>query len=75
LENNEKISEAELKNTLRIVYDSLEADGYVPAKQLTEYILSQDPAYITCLNNARGIMRNIDRDLLLSVLIENFMKN
>lgn len=36
--------------------------------RLVGYILSEDPTYITTYNNARSLIRRIDRDELLQIL-------
>lgn len=66
--------EDEIKKNLTIVYDSLKEKGYNPVNQIVGYILSEDPTYITTHNNARNIIRKIDRDELLQVLVENYLK-
>ena len=57
--------ELELKNTLTIIYDALVQKGYNPINQIVGYLLSEDPTYITTHNNARNLIRHIDRDELL----------
>ena len=57
--------ENEMKEILTTVYDALKQKGYNPINQLVGYILSEDPTYITTFNNARGLIRHIDRDELL----------
>jgi uncharacterized protein (UPF0297 family) len=61
--------EAELKKNLTLIYDALREKGYNPINQIVGYILSEDPTYITTYNNARSLIRHIDRDELLQVLI------
>lgn len=65
--------EDEIKRNLTLVYDSLKEKGYNPTNQIVGYILSEDPTYITTHNNARSIIRKIDRDELLQVLVENYL--
>ncbi|MDE6729931.1 MAG: IreB family regulatory phosphoprotein, partial [Oscillospiraceae bacterium] len=65
--NQEK--ELELKQTLTIIYDALVQKGYNPINQIVGYLLSEDPTYITTHNNARNLIRHIDRDELLQVLV------
>ena len=65
--------EDEIKKNLTLVYDSLKEKGYNPTNQIVGYILSEDPTYITTHNNARSIIRKIDRDELLQVLVENYL--
>ena len=67
-------TEQEIRNTLTIVYDSLKEKGYNPINQIVGYILSEDPTYITTHNNARSLIRRIDRDELLQELVKNYLK-
>ncbi|MCG8484074.1 MAG: IreB family regulatory phosphoprotein [Clostridia bacterium] len=60
---------------LRDVYASLEEKGYNPINQLVGYILSGDPSYITSHNNARNLIRNVERDELLEELIRSFIES
>ena len=69
--NDEK--EIELKKNLTIIYGALVQKGYNPINQIVGYILSEDPTYITTYNNARSIIRHIDRDELLQVLVKSYL--
>ena len=55
------------------VLDALKQKGYNPINQLVGYILSEDPTYITTFNNARCLIRHIDRDELLQVLVKSYL--
>ena len=65
--------EKEMREILVSVYNSLVEKGYNPTSQLVGYILSEDPTYITTHNNARSLIRKIDRDELLQVLLEAYL--
>ncbi len=65
--------ELELKKNLTIIYDALIQKGYNPINQIVGYILSEDPTYITTYNNARSLIRRIDRDELLQVLVKSYL--
>ncbi len=67
--------EIELKRTLTIIYDALVQKGYNPINQIVGYILSEDPTYITTHNNARNLIRHIDRDELLQVLVRSYLNH
>ena len=41
--------------------------------QIVGYILSEDPTYITNHNNARTLIRKIDRDELLNALVRSYL--
>ena len=60
----------ERKMLLRAVYDALVEKGYNPINQLAGYVLTEDPTYITNYKNARGMIRRIDRDELMSALLK-----
>ncbi|MCH5325029.1 MAG: IreB family regulatory phosphoprotein [Eubacterium sp.] len=65
--------ENEMKEILSTVYAALKEKGYNPINQLVGYILSEDPTYITTYNNARSLIRHIDRDELLQVMVKNYL--
>ena len=67
--------ELELKQTLTIIYDALVQKGYNPINQIVGYLLSEDPTYITTHNNARNLIRHIDRDELLQILVKSYLRN
>jgi uncharacterized protein (UPF0297 family) len=56
------------------VYAALREKGYNPINQLVGYLLSGDPAYITSHNNARSLIRRIERDELLEELVKNYLE-
>lgn len=66
--------ETELKKTLTVIYDALKEKGYNPINQIVGYILSEDPTYITTYNNARSLIRHIDRDELLQALVKSYLQ-
>ncbi|MBE6681128.1 MAG: IreB family regulatory phosphoprotein [Ruminococcaceae bacterium] len=70
-----QLKELETKQTLRQVYDALVEKGYNPINQIVGYILSEDPTYITSYNNARGLIRKLDRDELMKILVNSYLRN
>lgn len=62
-----------MKETLTAVYDALKEKGYNPINQIVGYILSEDPTYITTHNNARSLIRKIDRDELLAEMVKYYL--
>ena len=58
---------------LTTVYKALEEKGYNPLNQIVGYILSEDPTYITNYNNARTLIRKLDRDELLQELVRQYL--
>ena len=67
--------EQEIRKILLIVYEALQEKGYNPINQIVGYILSEDPTYITSYNNARGLIRKLDRDELMKILVNSYLKN
>ena len=67
--------EEEMRQTMLTVYNALKEKGYNPISQIVGYILSEDPTYITTHNNARSLIRRLDRDELLQALVKNYLKS
>lgn len=68
-----EMQEKSTKEILREVYDALSEKGYNPIGQIVGYLLSEDPTYITNCNNARALIRKIDRDELMSELVTHYL--
>ena len=67
--------DAEIHQILTTVYQALEEKGYNPINQIVGYILSEDPTYITNHNNARTLIRKLDRDELLQELVRHYLSD
>jgi len=65
--------DAEIHRIMLTVYRALEEKGYNPINQIVGYILSEDPTYITNHNQARTLIRKIDRDELMQILVRNYL--
>lgn len=65
----------EIKEILFYVKNSLEEKGYNYQNQIVGYLLSGDPSYIPRYNNARNLIKSVDRDAIIEVLLEDFLKN
>ncbi|MHB8172606.1 MAG: IreB family regulatory phosphoprotein [Thermincolia bacterium] len=64
----------EAREILINVYQALKEKGYNPINQMVGYLLSGDPAYITSHNNARSLIRRLERDELLEELVKNYLE-
>jgi len=62
-----------VSDVLRMVYDALVEKGYNPIYQITGYIMSGDPTYITSHKNARSLVMKVERDELLEELVANYI--
>ena len=71
--NVEKEKNAKTREILKEVYNSLAEKGYNPINQIVGYILSGDPTYITSHNNARNLIRQVERDELLEERVKTYI--
>lgn len=65
----EKFNESLVEKTLTEVFLSLKEKGYDPINQLTGYLMSGDPGYISSYQNARTKITSIDRSKIIEVLL------
>lgn len=70
----EELIEYQIKNTLNEVVKALEARGYNAVNQLTGYLISNDPAYISSYQDARKKMQSIERYEIIEALVKNYLK-
>ncbi|MFZ5626403.1 MAG: IreB family regulatory phosphoprotein [Bacillota bacterium] len=61
------------REILKQVYAALKEKGYNPINQLVGYLLSGDPAYITNHNQARSLIKRVERDELLEELVKTYL--
>ena len=54
---------------------ALKEKGYNPVNQIVGYIMSGDPTYITSFNGARSLIMKVERDEIIEVLLEDYIKN
>ena len=69
----EKEENGKIKDILKEVYEALVEKGYNPINQIVGYILSGDPTYITSHNDARNIIRKVERDELLEKMVKFYI--
>ena len=68
-----KDEKKKIREILAVVYDALKEEGYDPENQLTGYILSGDPTYITSHKSARSLILQVDRDELLEEILISYL--
>lgn len=64
---------AEVKAIMEEVLAALRERGYNPISQFVGYFLSGDPTYVTNYKGARGVIRRMERDELLEVIIRDYL--
>ncbi len=65
---------AEAAKIMSQVLQALQEKGYDASTQLVGYFLSGDPTYITNHNGARAVIRKMERDELLEVIIREYIE-
>lgn len=61
------------KEILTNVYNALKEGGYNPVAQISGYLLSGDPTYITDVKGARALICSVEREQLLAELVGSYM--
>lgn len=59
---------------IEVVYQSLKAKGHDPILQIVGYLISGDPTYITSYNNARSLIRRLERDEILEEFVRFYLE-
>lgn len=57
---------------LQHVFQALMAKGYDPVAQLTGYVMTGDPTYVTSHENARSLICRLQRDEILEELVRAY---
>lgn len=71
---SEEMQEERVREVIVSVFTALEEKGYSPVNQLVGYLLSGDPAYITSYHNARSVISALERDEIVKVLLNSYLK-
>jgi uncharacterized protein (UPF0297 family) len=66
--------EHDVNEVLLKVYEALHEKGYNPINQIVGYLLSGDPAYIPRHQDARSIIRKLERDEIIEELVKSYLK-
>jgi uncharacterized protein (UPF0297 family) len=68
----EAINRAE--HILCLVSQALRENGYEPVAQIVGYLISGDPTYITSHQEARKLIRQLERDRILEELVREYLQ-
>ena len=69
----EQEPEMSIKETLQFVYDVLEEKGYRAIDQITGYLISGDPSYITGYKDAKRLIYKLERDEIIAELLKSYL--
>jgi len=62
------------RDILQKVYAALQEKGYDPINQMVGYLMSGDPVYITSHNQARSMIRKLERFELIEELVRTYLQ-
>lgn len=71
----QKEQEIEVEDVIERIYEALKEKGYNPVNQIVGYVMSGDPTYITSHNGARSLIRRVERDEIIELLLDYYIKN
>ena len=71
---SEESMEQEVKQVMLQVHRSLEEKGYNSINQIVGYLLSGDPAYIPRHQDARHLIRKLERDEILEEIVKFYIR-
>lgn len=71
--NVNRNEDRDVRKMLETVYAALEEKGYDPTSQIVGYLISNDPAYIPRVNDARNMIRKFERDEVIGALVKNYL--
>lgn len=72
---SEDIRRENLKQLLKEVSKALEERGYNPVNQISGYLISNDPAYISSHNNARNLIQQVERYEIIEELVRYYLES
>lgn len=68
-------SDYDVRDVIASVYTALTEKGYSPVNQIVGYLMSGDPTYITSHKGARSLIMRAERDEIIEVFLEDYIKN
>lgn len=71
----EDTQSVQVNEVLFKVHGALQEKGYNSINQIVGYLLSGDPAYIPRHNDARTMIRKLERDELIEELVKFYLQN
>ncbi|MEG0874973.1 MAG: IreB family regulatory phosphoprotein [Clostridiales bacterium] len=68
-------SEVDVPAIIKMVNEALSEKGYAPTNQITGYLISGDPSYITGYKGARNLIQKVERDDVIEVLVRYYLEH
>lgn len=73
--NSELLRRENTKQLLKDVRQALEERGYNAVDQISGYLISNDPAYITSNKNARSNIQSVERYEIIEELVRYYLES
>ena len=73
--NSEDLKRENMKQLLKHVSDSLTERGYNAVNQISGYLISNDPAYISSYQNARSEIQQVERYEIIEELVRYYLES
>ncbi|AZK44583.1 MULTISPECIES: IreB family regulatory phosphoprotein [Erysipelothrix] len=71
--NSDEVRRDRIKEILAEVESALEERGYQSVSQISGYLISNDPAYISSHNNARVKIQEVERYEIIEELVRFYL--
>ncbi len=71
--NSEDLRQQRIKEILHDVKDALEDRGFQAINQISGYLISNDPAYISSNRNARNMIQEVERYEIIEELVRYYL--
>ena len=72
---SEAVREERIKEILHEVDHALRDSGYQSVAQISGYLISNDPAYISSHKNARVVIQEVERYEIIEELVRFYLEN
>lgn len=72
---SEEIKRESMKVLLNTVSDALTERGYNAVNQISGYLISNDPAYISSYKDARNIIQKVDSYEIIEELVRYYLES
>lgn len=73
--NSNDLKRTNLKDLLKDVSSALTERGYDPVEQISGYLISNDPAYISSHKNARSNIQQVERYEIIEELVRYYLES
>ena len=71
----QKDQDIEVKDVVEQVYSALTEKEYNQVNQIVGNIMSGDPTSLTSHKGARSLIRRVERDEMIELLLEDYIRN